>query len=124
MQRLFSTFANGWPGAGLLLQRVATGTVLVHRGATQLLEPSHATPDPSQIIAGCAGIFLFVGLWTPVAGTVVAAAETWAILTGTSEPWLSTVLATLGASLAMIGPGASSIDARMFGRRRIDTADS
>jgi len=30
------------------------------------------------------------------------------------------MLATIGASLALLGPGAWSIDARLYGRRRID----
>ncbi|HEX8765158.1 MAG TPA: hypothetical protein VF740_08355 [Candidatus Acidoferrum sp.] len=30
------------------------------------------------------------------------------------------LLAVLGASLAMLGPGAWSVDARLFGRKRID----
>jgi hypothetical protein len=31
--------------------------------------------------------------------------------------------ATIGAALAMIGPGAWSLDARLFGRKRIETHD-
>ena len=30
---------------------------------------------------------------------------------------------SIGASLAMLGPGAWSVDARLFGRRRIDFSD-
>ena len=37
------------------------------------------------------------------------------------DPWVSIMLATLGAALAMIGPGAWSIDAQLFGRKRFDT---
>jgi hypothetical protein len=32
MQRLFSTFANGWPGIGLLVQLLLIGTALLHYG--------------------------------------------------------------------------------------------
>jgi putative oxidoreductase len=45
--------------------------------------------------------------------------EAWIALTqcGT-QPW-AIILATLGISLAMIGPGAWSIDARLYGRKQI-----
>jgi hypothetical protein len=34
--------------------------------------------------------------------------------------WIYILLGTLGAALAMLGPGAWSIDARLFGRKYID----
>jgi putative oxidoreductase len=34
--------------------------------------------------------------------------------------WIPVILAALGAALAMVGPGAWSVDARLFGRKRID----
>jgi hypothetical protein len=36
MQRLFSTFADGWPDIGLLLQRLLVGAALLHHGITNL----------------------------------------------------------------------------------------
>jgi putative oxidoreductase len=50
---------------------------------------------------------------------VVAGRELWAVFSDDGDPWMALVLATLGASLAMIGPGAWSVDARLFGRRQI-----
>lgn len=69
-----------------------------------------------------AGIFLLVGLWTPIAGTAVAGVELWISFAAGAGPWISLLLATLGASLAMIGPGAWSADARLFGRKRIEAS--
>jgi putative oxidoreductase len=37
-----------------------------------------------------------------------------------SDPWISIVLATIGGTGAMLGPGAFSVDARLFGRRHLD----
>jgi uncharacterized membrane protein YphA (DoxX/SURF4 family) len=74
-----------------------------------------------QIVAVCAGIFLLVGLWTPVVGTVIAGVELWVAVTNVSNPWIPIVLATLAGTVAMIGPGAWSIDARLFGRKHIET---
>ena len=123
MQRLFSTFANGWPGFGLLIQRVLVGGLLVHRGVLPLLENSQATIGVPQVIGSAAGTFLLIGLWTPAAGTLVPLVEIWIILSGTPEPWISGMVATLGATLAMIGPGAWSVDAKLFGRKHIETGD-
>ena len=121
MQRLFSTFANGWPGFGLLLQRVLAGTMLVHIGIVQLTgTPVSASMIP-QVVGACAGILLLVGLWTPVAGTLIAVAELWIASTYVGDPWIPIMLATLGGTAAMIGPGAWSIDARLFGRKHIET---
>jgi len=74
------------------------------------------------LIDGGAALLLLVGLWTPVAGTVVACCEMWIALSRQGEIWLPLVLAALGATLAMIGPGAWSIDALLFGRKQIGPA--
>lgn len=121
MQRLFSTFANGWPGAGILLQRGLAGLLLFHDGIVQVIARPQATSVIPELIGAAAGVFLLVGLWTPVAGTAAAVVEVWLILTGIHEPWLPAISATLGATIAMIGPGAWSLDARIFGRKHIET---
>ena len=121
MQRLFSTFANGWPGFGLLLQRVLAGTMLVRFGIVQLTGTPVSTSMILQIISACAGLLLLVGLWTPVVGTLIAIVELWIALTYIGDPAVPIMLAALGGTAAMIGPGAWSIDARLFGRKHIET---
>ena len=74
-----------------------------------------------QIIAVCTGILLLIGLWTPVVGTLIALIELWIAMTHSVDPWMPIVLATLGGTAAMIGPGAWSMDARLFGRKHIET---
>lgn len=76
-------------------------------------------PVMPQIIGACAGTLLLVGLWTPVAGALIVAVEVWNALSLPGDPWNSIMLAALGATLALVGPGAWSIDARLFGRKRI-----
>ena len=121
MQRLFSTFANGWPGAGILLQRGLTGFILLHHGVVQASEKSQAISAIPEMISAAAGIFLLVGLWTPVAGVAATVAELWFIFAGIHEPLNAVMLAILSATIAMIGPGAWSVDARIFGRKHIET---
>ena len=121
MQRLFSTFAGGWPGVGLLLQRILTAILLIRYGILDLTSTATSLSMTPQVIASCAGIFLLFGLWTPIIGTVIGAIELWVAMTHMSDPWIPIVLATLGGTVAMIGPGAWSIDARRFGRKHIET---
>ena len=71
------------------------------------------------MIAAVAGFLLLIGLWTPLAGIIVAISELIMAVSGHAAPWSCVLLATLGATLAMIGPGAWSIDARLFGRKEV-----
>ena len=119
MQRLFSTFANGWPGLGLLIQRLVLGIALLGHGVALLrAAPSIGTMVP-ELIGSVLGLFILAGLWTPAVGGLVAAVEVWIAFLGTGDESVAIVLAALGATLAMIGPGAWSIDARLFGRKYI-----
>lgn len=120
VQRLFSTFANGWPGAGLLLLRALTGTTLLYCQIPRIVERSALGAIVPEMIAAVGGIFLLVGLWTPVAGTLVAVVELWTIFVVAGDLSVPLMLATIGAALAMIGPGAWSLDARLFGRKHIE----
>jgi len=73
-----------------------------------------------QLIAAGAAALLLVGFWTPLAGVLMAIAELCLVFSHTAnDPWMHILLGTLGASLAMLGPGAWSVDARLFGRKRI-----
>ena len=73
-----------------------------------------------QLVAAGASALLLVGFWTPVAGVLMAIAELCLALSHSpNDPWMHILLGTLGASLAMLGPGAWSVDARLFGRKRI-----
>jgi uncharacterized membrane protein YphA (DoxX/SURF4 family) len=120
LQRLFSTFADGWPGGGLLAQRLLTGAILLYCGITHLGKASQLVPITPHIIGAGAGILLLVGLWTPVGGGLVTIVELWVVLSRIGDPLVPLMLAILGATLAMIGPGAWSIDARLFGRKHIE----
>ena len=124
LQRLFSTFASGWPGIGLLLLRLLTGAALINFGIASLRETPPLATVVLQIIGVGAGILLLVGLWTPAAGTLAAIVKVSIafsqFLSHSGDPWIAIIQAVLGAVLAMVGPGAWSIDARLFGRKRVD----
>ena len=111
--------------AGLLLLRLGTGIPLICFSIVTLAGTGPAQPARivSDAIAGVGGIFLIFGLWTPVAGALVAITQMAVIFSQAflkqSHPFSHIFLLVLGAALAMLGPGAWSIDARLFGRKRL-----
>lgn len=98
-----------------------TAILLVRFGIVEVADKPFSPSMIPQLIAACAGILLLVGLWTPVVGSVIAAVELWVAFANGSNPWIPIVLATLSATIAMIGPGAWSVDARLFGRKHLTT---
>jgi hypothetical protein len=69
------------------------------------------------------GFLLLAGLWTPVAGSLVGALGVWHVISRPGDPWACIFMATIGAGLALLGRGAWSVDARLFGWKRIDVRD-
>ena len=85
------------------------------------LEPHrHSGFFAVPIVSITIGMFLLAGLWAPLAGTLLAATELWAAFARGNNASFHLLLAALGVSLMMLGPGAWSIDARLFGRKRVD----
>src|SRR5690348_5422404 len=98
MRRLFSTFADGPPGAGLLLMRVAAGIDIVLHAVMGLLDGPPMGPALLYVSAAGLGILLLAGLWTPIAGTLAALAALWHFFSS-GYPWHCIMMATLCAAL-------------------------
>jgi putative oxidoreductase len=64
-------------------------------------------------------VLLLIGLATPVTGVIVAAIQIGIMIVEKRYDSSFMVAAALGMALAMLGPGAWSLDARVFGRKRI-----
>jgi len=108
-----------------LLLRGCLGVALIYVGIAGIPgTPSEAITLAQNSITAVAAIFLLAGLWTPVMGTLAALDQVWIALLvyspGRQDALIHIFLAILAVSAAMLGPGAWSIDARLFGRRRID----
>lgn len=119
MHRASSTFADRLPSHGLLLLRVIVATALMARCLQLERNGSVETIAPHVIVAG-AGLFVLIGLWTSVAGVVVAIIELFIAFSHNHDPWLSVLLASVGVALALLGPGDFSLDARRSGWKRIE----
>ncbi len=100
--------------------RIVTGILPAYDGIARLMGGAPHGSVALQIIAASAGIFLLAGFWTPVAGVLLAVSDIWLALAGTAHLRSSILLATIGAAIAVLGPGAWSIDALLFGRKRLD----
>jgi len=102
--------------------RLVAGIAFIARAAATM-HTGPLTTFATAIVAILAGLCLLAGLWTPIAGSLVAALGIWFACTHVEDPLASVLLATIGAALALVGPGAWSIDARLFGWKRIDIRD-
>ena len=99
--------------------RLVGGSAFVAQSVATL-QGGSSTAVVAPVLAIVAGFLLLAGLWTPIAGALGACLGIWFAVTLTEEPLASVLLAAIGAALALIGPGAWSIDARLFGWKRID----
>jgi len=112
-------FPNGLPGAGLLLLRLVCGALIIAGAVTTIAGAPRTQTFTLQAIALAAALLLLAGLCTPIAGLVIVLIELWMALSGTKAIENAVLLATIGAALAALGPGSHSVDAKLYGRKRI-----
>jgi len=113
VQRLFATFPDGQPGIALLILRLSLSAVLLVRGT------EFWPVGPSHVVSISVAAFLAIGLYTPYVGILGACAgcvgSLQAVGTSQMDGWFT--LAILVA-VGLLGAGAYSADARLYGRRR------
>ncbi len=122
MHRFFSNFPRGHAGVGLLLLRAAVGITAILHGATGLSDNLHHNVAgwgaASLAVAG--GASLVAGFLTPFAGAMILIGAVGTVLASDIEsPDIQVLVAVLAVAVILLGPGATSLDARLFGRREI-----
>ncbi len=103
--------------------RLVAGIAIVVHGVMTLRGGLPIAPAILHVLAVGAGLLLFVGLWTPIAGALLAIIALWNAFSQPGDPWPNIMLGTIGVALALLGPGAWSVDAHLFGWKRIDPPD-
>ena len=101
--------------------RLVIGSALVVRAASKLWIDPPLNVTIVAVLSIAAGILLIAGLWTPIVGSFVALVEVWKMIMLPGDKWVWLLIGTAGATLAMLGPGLWSIDARLFGWKCIET---
>jgi uncharacterized membrane protein YphA (DoxX/SURF4 family) len=124
VQRLFSAFPDGGPGIGLLVLRGAAGLTVIGHGVARLAGAPGATLETgSAALSIASSVAVLVGLFTPGSAMLLAATVGWLSFPTHADTLLSATAAALliadAVAIALVGPGAFSIDARLFGRREI-----
>jgi uncharacterized membrane protein YphA (DoxX/SURF4 family) len=129
LHRLFSAFPAGLPGVGLLLLRAVVGASLVAQGLVCLMSSEHSTALIPLVAAllMMSGLFVLIGFLTPIFSPLaglecLGIALSWFPLQLWSFPGSKLAMAQLIAisvAIALLGPGAFSIDARLFGWKEI-----
>jgi uncharacterized membrane protein YphA (DoxX/SURF4 family) len=130
LQRTFSGFPTGYPGLGLLLLRLVVGGAASSQ-ACLLITANHGAVNTSVVVALLAfvtGLALIIGFMTPIASVLLAAGALFLAADSSVlgqlplfEPGMARLeFIVMSVALIFLGPGALSLDARLYGRREIE----
>jgi hypothetical protein len=100
--------------------RLVVGFALVSIAGSALLGSPAIPMTILSVLLAAAATLLIIGLFTPIVGTLVALIESCRLLITPADRLVYLLVAAFGAALAMLGPGLWSIDARLFGWKRIE----
>jgi uncharacterized membrane protein YphA (DoxX/SURF4 family) len=73
-----------------------------------------------RLLGAASGVFLLLGLATPIAAALQVLFEGWLAFAGGTFSPNHSALALMGLALMMLGPGQFSVDRRLYGRKRIE----
>jgi uncharacterized membrane protein YphA (DoxX/SURF4 family) len=129
LHRLFSAFPAGLPGVGLLLLRVVVGAALVAHGVLCLVSSDRITlvVSVSTALLLLSGGCLLIGFLTPILsllGGLECLGIVWSwfpfqLLSPFESKLALAPIIAMSIAIALLGPGAFSLDARLFGWKEI-----
>ena len=129
LQRTFSGFPSGCPGFALLLLRFGVGGIGSLQAALLIAATHHVTGlTLALVLAMVTSLALIIGLLTPIATSILClgglAAAIDSGMAGYMPLFASSIarieFVVMSAALVCLGPGAFSLDARLYGRREIE----
>ncbi len=110
-------FPTGAAGVALILLRVSVAVTLFMNILPQGDPAAHLWESAGL---GLLGVAICLGLFTPAASIACCLIEIAMLLDTKDLAFISLLSSVLvAASLGLLGPGAYSLDARMFGRRLV-----
>jgi uncharacterized membrane protein YphA (DoxX/SURF4 family) len=130
LQRTFDTFPSGWVGSALMVLRTCVGGSAILEAGLAIAGGHSLLHLAAAFVAALAGLSLIVGLLTPVVSALLAAGATGILLGLHAEvlrlldtPMALFEFVVMAAVVVILGPGATSIDAHLFGRREVAIRD-
>jgi hypothetical protein len=126
LQRSFTSFPAGPVGAALFAMRAVVGVIAVAQSALAVIADPCTLCLVAAVPAALAGLALLPGFATPLASALLAS-EAAALLFGMRVGVLELLdsrialfeFTVMAATLAVVGPGALSVDSMLFGRREV-----
>jgi uncharacterized membrane protein YphA (DoxX/SURF4 family) len=131
LQRTFSGFPTGYPGVALLLLRLVVGGAASAQ-AWILITANHGAVSTSVVVVASLAFFpglaLIIGFMTPIVSVLLSAGGL-LLTVDASTAWHLSLFESglariefiaISAALIPLGPGALSLDARLYGRREIE----
>jgi uncharacterized membrane protein YphA (DoxX/SURF4 family) len=130
LQRAFSGFPTGYPGLALLLLRLVVGGAASSQAWLQVTANNGALNSSVAValLAFVTGLALIIGFMTPLASVLLSAGGVILMVNSSITGHLLLFQSgmarlefiAISAALISLGPGALSVDARLYGRREIE----